>query len=513
MRLGLVVFLTWCFALPIPAVPKKVLASQTVTGQITQIEAYLSLAETRKANGVLTLVGQVLTKCGEDWYLNHPIREFDELCSKLKAFGSPASRFLWVRNQIRVLNNSYQTFGFNQPRQAQPVGFLEESDYNSFSEIAVTSSADSGSGTLREAIEQANRVRGNRRITFRLPASDANLNRQTGVWRITLTNPIILQTNRVLIDGLSQAKFGGETNPNGPEIQIYDGIRRGFETLPGQDSSIFLASMICIYNGSQNWIRGFNFGSDEPIASRSWGGPEICNFSSDGKSFSNSNKITNNWLGVSPNGQSVESNLMTPGFMLNQGSSFNLVENNLIDNYGLQIWIVGTDQTNTVKGNIIRNNFFGTNSTGTKRLSFNDFLKGPFGYPATYITAEAGTGQNIIEKNTLAGTRGGAIGRIDNFAGTSVGDIIQQNRIGIGVNNENIAPDGNPENPLPPDQDAGAYSVGLFVGEGDAATNNIIANFPYCGIKVSDNSRDPNPQKITIIEENLCTGQNESNLF
>ncbi|HNJ40976.1 MAG TPA: hypothetical protein PKZ53_10840, partial [Acidobacteriota bacterium] len=168
MRLAFIALLTWWLALPTPVFPKKVLASQTITGQITQLEAYLSPAETRRANGILTLVGQILTKCGEDWYSNHPINEFDELCFKLKAFGSPASRFLWVRNQIGVLNNSYQTFEPNQPKQAQPVGFLEESDYNSFSEIIVTSSADSGPGTLREAVEQANRVGGSRRIIFRL---------------------------------------------------------------------------------------------------------------------------------------------------------------------------------------------------------------------------------------------------------------------------------------------------------------------------------------------------------
>ncbi|MBI4749088.1 MAG: right-handed parallel beta-helix repeat-containing protein [Acidobacteria bacterium] len=389
------------------------------------------------------------------------------------------------------------------PRQsAQPAGFLEESDYASFSEIVVSNTGDSGTGTLRDAVAQVNRVAGNRRIVFRLPTSDPGYNRQTGVWRITLKDPIILQTNKVLLDGLSQAKFSGETNPNGPEIQIYDGIRRGFETLPGQNSNIFLQSMICIYNGSQNWIRGFNFGSDESFSANSWGGPQICHFNSDTNQFSLGNKITDNWLGLSASGDLIESNLTTPGISLGQGASFNLIEQNVICAYGLPLLLSGPGEINSVKGNLITRNYFGTNKTGTRRLDYKSNTIGPFFVPATYIDSDDGVGGNIIENNIFAGQEGGAIGRVDNFGGTSRGDIIRNNRIGIGPNGEDIAPKGNPDILPPPGQEKGEVSIGIFAGEGDTVTNNIIANFPYCGIKVGDNSEDPDPSRTTTIQNN-----------
>ena len=236
------------------------------------IDHILSSAEVKRADGMLSLVGKILKIGGNDYYNQHPIREFEELSVANKAFGSPMERYVVLRETIGTLIKMYRTIEPSTRQSAQPAGFLEESDYAGFSEIVVSNTGDSGTGTLRDAVALANRVGGSRRIIFRLPATDPAYNRQTGVWRITLKDPIIIQVNKILLDGLSQAKFGGETNPNGPEIQIYDGIRRRFETLPGQNSSIFLQSMICIYSGSQDWIRGINFGSDEPSAPQSWGG-------------------------------------------------------------------------------------------------------------------------------------------------------------------------------------------------------------------------------------------------
>ena len=470
--------------------------SQNLIGHI------LSPTEVKRADGMLSLVGKILRTGGNDYYNQRPIREFEELSVMNKAFGSPMERYVVLTETIGTLIKMYRTIEPAIRQSTQPAGFLEESDYAGFAEIVVSNTGDSGMGTLRDAVALANRVGGSRRIIFRLSATDPSYNRQTGVWRITLKDPVILQTNKVLLDGLSQAKFGGETNPNGPEIQIYDGIRRGFETLPGQNGSIFLQSMICIYSGSQNWVRGLNFGSDEPLSSRSWGGPEICHFNSDGSAYSSGNKITDNWLGLSPNGETVESNLMTPGILFAQGASNNLIERNVICAYGLTIWLDGPDSFRSIQNNLIRQNYFGTNKTGTKRLEYKAFLQGPFNYPSTYIDSQAGNGNNTIENNYFAGNEAGAIGRTSNFGGLSSGDIIRNNFIGVGVNGEDIAPNGTPDNPPLPENDTGSFSIGIHVAEGDQVTGNIIANFPYCGITIADITRDPDPRKRTVVENN-----------
>ncbi|HNJ41277.1 MAG TPA: hypothetical protein PKZ53_12355, partial [Acidobacteriota bacterium] len=108
-----------------------------------------------------------------------------------------------------------------------------------------------------------------------------------------------------------------------------------------------------IYNGSQNWIRGFIFGSDESLSANSWGGPQVCHFKSDTTQLSSNNKITNNWFGLSSTGDSIESNLTTPGISLEQGASFNLIEQNTICAYGLPLILSGPGEINSVKGNLI----------------------------------------------------------------------------------------------------------------------------------------------------------------
>ena len=52
------------------------------------------------------------------------------------------------------------------------------------SRVVVTNTADSGPGSLREAIEQANTNSGPDSIVFQIPISDPNYDSETGVWTI-----------------------------------------------------------------------------------------------------------------------------------------------------------------------------------------------------------------------------------------------------------------------------------------------------------------------------------------
>ncbi|MBI4747048.1 MAG: right-handed parallel beta-helix repeat-containing protein [Acidobacteria bacterium] len=170
--------------------------------------------------------------------------------------------------------------------------------------------------------------------------------------------------------------------------------------------------------------------------------------------------------------------------------------------YGLTVLLDGSATFTSIQRNIIRQNYFGTNKTGTRRLEYKAFLQGPFFFPSTYIDVAEGSTGNIIESNYFAGNEAGAIGRTSNFGGLSSGDIIRNNFIGVGVNGEDIAPNGTPDNPPLPENDTGAFSIGIQVAEGDQVTGNIIANFPYCGIIVQDLTRDPDPRKRTLVENN-----------
>ncbi|HND19518.1 MAG TPA: hypothetical protein PLB18_09105, partial [Acidobacteriota bacterium] len=78
-----------------------------------------------------------------------------------------------------------------------------------------------------------------------------------------------------------------------------------------------------------------------------------------------------------------------------------------------EIWVVGPDEINSIQGNIIQLNYFGTNKSGTKRIDYKSNPPGPAFVPATYVLSDSGSGGNIIENNVFAGQEGGAIGRIN----------------------------------------------------------------------------------------------------
>ncbi|MBX7222964.1 MAG: right-handed parallel beta-helix repeat-containing protein [Blastocatellia bacterium] len=90
------------------------------------------------------------------------------------------------------------------------------------------------------------------------------------------------------------------------------------------------------------------------------------------------------------------------------------------------------------------------------------------------------TNQNIIENNILSGSSSVAVGDLN--PGTPSGlvggfsNIIRNNRIGIGPNGENIAPD--------PTEPENARAVGIAASAGDQVTGNIIANFGSSGISL-----------------------------
>lgn len=94
---------------------------------------------------------------------------------------------------------------------------------------AVTTTADDGPGSLRDAIVQANAncTPGPCRIVFEIPPPAP----AEGWFTITPTEPLpTITADRVSVEGLRQTAFTGDTNPLGPEIAV-DGrlARRGLK--------------------------------------------------------------------------------------------------------------------------------------------------------------------------------------------------------------------------------------------------------------------------------------------
>jgi|AntAceMinimDraft_17_1070374.scaffolds.fasta_scaffold00282_6 hypothetical protein len=87
--------------------------------------------------------------------------------------------------------------------------------------FTVTNTNDSGTGSLREAIDYAIFTSGTHTIAFNIPSSDTGYNVTTGVWTIhPLTTYSYITSENITIDGSTQTTNQGNTNPLGPEIEL-----------------------------------------------------------------------------------------------------------------------------------------------------------------------------------------------------------------------------------------------------------------------------------------------------
>ncbi|MBU1720661.1 MAG: hypothetical protein KKA07_16470, partial [Bacteroidetes bacterium] len=116
--------------------------------------------------------------------------------------------------------------------------------------FTVTTTADDGTGSLREAMTYANYYPGGpHSITFNIPQGDAGFDIAKGIWVITLQTALPQITKAGLqVDGTTQTTAQGDLNTQGPEI-VLDGNNRTV------DYGFF------VYNAASVVIKGFTISS------------------------------------------------------------------------------------------------------------------------------------------------------------------------------------------------------------------------------------------------------------
>jgi len=139
--------------------------------------------------------------------------------------------------------------------------------------IVVTNTSDSGPGSLRQAILDANTAGPGSTIVFNVPTTDPGFN---GQWfTIAPVSPLpALVADDTTVDGASQTAFSGDTNTSGPEILI-DGrtqgrggglqIRSSFDLVDGLTVSGFPGGPgpgIVLAAGRGSALRGDYVGTD-----------------------------------------------------------------------------------------------------------------------------------------------------------------------------------------------------------------------------------------------------------
>ena len=233
----------------------------------------------------------------------------------------------------------------------------------------VTNTADSGLGSLRQAILEANSIPGPNTIEFHISPFDPGFedvdstlggDAAPDAFVIQLLSPLPAlndPTGGTKIDGFTQTAFGGDTNPFGPEI-VLDG-----HNLP---DDFFLQSGLFLFSNS-NQVMGLNIQQFPSI------GIDVRR---------NNNWIAGNYIGTDATGtlarangfglSSVDSGISIGTF--NDAANLNVVgtngdseadeaERNVISGNGKNGVVIQKGS-----GNVVAGNFIGSDATGTAAL-------------------------------------------------------------------------------------------------------------------------------------------------
>jgi uncharacterized membrane protein len=237
--------------------------------------------------------------------------------------------------------------------------------------FTVTTTADSGAGSLRNAIQQAQSSPGSDTIAFAIGGSpDAN-----GVWKITVSSalPTLDGTGgAIIIDGSTQA--GGRTS--GPNVYLdYTGGTSGVSGLT--------------ISSSGNTIREIG----------------IINFTDSGilitGAGATSNTIVGNHIGLDGNGSSLAAN-EDFGIRIASGATNNTIggttaaDRNVVSGHILaNISLESTSSLSVVSGNQVVGNYVGSTAAGTAAVS----------NPGDGIELRNYAQGNTIRGNTVVGHR------------------------------------------------------------------------------------------------------------
>lgn len=329
-------------------------------------------------------------------------------------------------------------------------GLLLVNSYNTSAQSActtvVTTTGDSGAGSLREAINCANVTPGTDTISFNISGS--------GPQTISPLTALPTITGPVVIDGYTQPGSSANTNVSGAinavlRIEL-NGAGAGFAraldifasgtVVRGLVINRFSENGIVIRNGSNNIIEGNFIGTD--IA----GVADLGNTSAGVVIFSDNQLSLNNRIGGT-----------TP-------AERNLISGN--DNAG--IFIQGW-------GNVVQGNLIGTDKNGTSALGNTQSGLGIFNASNNTIGGPTEAERNIISGNG----NDGILIESSNFD-FSTGNVVQGNYIGVGVSGTQPLGNGS----------VFTSGDGIDIEDGassSSVTGNTIAFNPSNGIEVQAN--------------------------
>ena len=318
--------------------------------------------------------------------------------------------------------------------------FFDITDLNiTINRLIVTTTADSGEGSLRKAILDANSDPNLTHIPF-------DINEGFVVKTINIMSELPVITSPVIIDGWSQ---GGAGYSGPPLIQI-----NGASADPGPG---FMTNGLTL-SGGNSTIQGLiiNRFSGSGIDFRTNGG----------------NQVIGCYIGTNASGTAVAGNA-GPGITINNTPNNEIGRvtpsaENIISGNNVGILITGASAT----GNRVMNSYIGTNSAGADLGNTDDGIR-ITNAPGNLIggTRSEGGGILLPTPNVISGngSGGGAADGIEITGGAASGNMIQGNLIGLATNGS--SPLGNLGSGIRVDN-----APGTMIGGTTGAARNFIAD-------------------------------------
>jgi len=310
----------------------------------------------------------------------------------------------------------------------------------------VINTNDSGPGSLRQAMFEANNHTGPDTILFNIPLTDINYNSLLGVWTIQPDSSLpVLDSDSTFIDGTSQSNFiGSETNIEGPEIEI-DG------TNAGEVNGLTIL-------GASNVIKNLVINRFEKF------GIEIS------YDLARANVICGNYIGTDAQGMMDLGNGFS-GVILYNGSKHNLIggtipaDRNICSGNG---WAGIEIQGDRADSNLVIGNFVGSNKLGTEAIPNDKYGV----YIWSYAKANVVGGQTPEERNLISGNQWGGVD-----LGKSDKNSVLGNFIGTNIYGDTAIPNGHSGITISGNQNS---IGGLEPGE-----SNLISGNGHSGISIS----------------------------